>query len=1103
MYSRLSKIFAVISILVFGFTAIPVVADTNVRGFIRTDTTWTKAKSPYIMVGGVIVQGNVTLTIEPDVTIKVGSGYALEVQGCLIARGTETEGITFTALDAQEPGNWAHIKFMDSSIDAEFDNGNYLSGSILQYCTVEYAGSSGNGAVWAYYASPFIDRCVIRQNAKSGIYLYYSDSVISGNTISQNSVSGGAHSGGVGIYVCFSTATISDNTISQNSASGGSTASGGGGIYVYSSTATISDNTILQNSASGGSSVSGGGGIHVYSGTVTISGNTISQNIFSNSSHSSGGGGICVYSSTVAISGNMISQNSASSNDSGYGGGIRASGTVAISDNTIIDNSTSNRDGAAIYYSGSGSITYNTIRNNKSEVSGDTNALYIAAYPNINYNSITDNQTEFTIYYASSYGSPNLDATNNWWGTTDEMEIGMTIYDYFADPTKAIVDFYPFLTSSPSGLSAPKGLGGMYDSGIKLSWNPNSEGELAGYKIYYDTDSGVPYGGTGANEGDSPIDVGNVTSYTLTGLNAGTKYYIAITAYDSEGSESLFSDEISVTTPPVILESVTPNYGRASGGTPVTLAGAGFQDGATVTFGETEAAVNSVSDREISVTTPPGAPGTVNVAVTNPDSSSATLQNGFMYTQRAYIASPKENNCLRGTVSVIGTASAENGLKSWTLDVAQGAPVSGGWVEICSGTEAVNETEFCQWETPSNANGEHYTIRLRVTDMDDNTEADQVVVIVDNISPNVSVSLASHGAVGNYTKNYTQITISGNTEPNAILERAKLLQQADVTFEDVTDRVQVNADGTITGTLAGFDLSEVTVLKLRVKVKDCASNEGEGTSNTLEVDNEPPTVKILTPAKNSNYCRGTIPISGIAGDTISGVAKVQVDGGSGWFDAAETIQWNVEFYPPAPDIVYTIKARAVDNAGNVADAPENVSVKYITYKPTADITEPHDVAPDGVSCKVKIKGFVDTCSGTTLTWKLEYAPGENASTPTEMIKEGCVPVIGDVLGVWDASNLAEGKYTLFLTANNGSNEHQVKINVKVSECQCILGDVDGDGFVTAHDASLVLQHVVGKITLTPEQQACADVTCNGTISALDAAEILRYSVGIITEFPCQ
>ena len=65
----------------------------------------------------------------------------------------------------------------------------------------------------------------------------------------------------------------------------------------------------------------------------------------------------------------------------------------------------------------------------------------------------------------------------------------------------------------------------------------------------------------------------------------------------------------------------------------------------------------------------------------------------------------------------------------------------------------------------------------------------------------------------------------------------------------------------------------------------------------------------------------------------------------------------------------------------------------------------------------------------------------------------------------------------------------------------LYGDVSDDGNITAYDASLVLQYVVGLIELLPDEQEAADVTGDDTISALDAALILQYTVGLITEFP--
>lgn len=69
-----------------------------------------------------------------------------------------------------------------------------------------------------------------------------------------------------------------------------------------------------------------------------------------------------------------------------------------------------------------------------------------------------------------------------------------------------------------------------------LTWTANTESDLAGYKIYSGTQSGV-YG--------TPISVGTVTSHVLTNLMNGTTYFFTITAYDTAGNESLYSSEQS------------------------------------------------------------------------------------------------------------------------------------------------------------------------------------------------------------------------------------------------------------------------------------------------------------------------------------------------------------------------------------------------------------------------------------------------------------------------------------------------------------------------------------------------------------------------------
>jgi hypothetical protein len=71
---------------------------------------------------------------------------------------------------------------------------------------------------------------------------------------------------------------------------------------------------------------------------------------------------------------------------------------------------------------------------------------------------------------------------------------------------------------------------------ISLTWSANTESDLAGYKVYVGTQSGV-YG--------PPITVGNVTAYQLNNLAKNTTYFVSVTAVDTAGNESLHSAEVS------------------------------------------------------------------------------------------------------------------------------------------------------------------------------------------------------------------------------------------------------------------------------------------------------------------------------------------------------------------------------------------------------------------------------------------------------------------------------------------------------------------------------------------------------------------------------
>jgi hypothetical protein len=136
----------------------------------------------------------------------------------------------------------------------------------------------------------------------------------------------------------------------------------------------------------------------------------------------------------------------------------------------------------------------------------------------------------------------------------------------------------------------------------------------------------VTFDGTAA----TGVTVVNATTITVT-TPAHAPGPVDVTVTNPDTQSGTFIDGYTYIPPPTVT-SVTPTSGPDTGGTAVTITGANFVSGATVTFGGTAATgVTFVSATQIDVTTPAHAAGAVDVTVTNPDTQSGTLTNGYTY----------------------------------------------------------------------------------------------------------------------------------------------------------------------------------------------------------------------------------------------------------------------------------------------------------------------------------------------------------------------------------------------------------------------------------------------------------------------------------------
>ena len=243
-------------------------------------------------------------------------------------------------------------------------------------------------------------------NQQTGSGCIIENSIISTSVIAQNSVKVD-HNTITGSVSGHGSSVISDNNIT------------GGTVSIFDST-VLSNNIITQ---------AGGIGSMLFGGTVLVSVGTNSFPVISNNvikgSHDNGGHGnegIQVVGNT-SIAGNTI-------DGCKIGIQVESTGNAIINKNLF----TNNQDGIDIL--GTSNIQENLLTTN-------TNAIYVSSNDaTISSNNIYENN--YNLVLGFHY---DIDATNNWWGTTDQQAINQTIHDNKNDFNLGTVNFVPFLTA--------------------------------------------------------------------------------------------------------------------------------------------------------------------------------------------------------------------------------------------------------------------------------------------------------------------------------------------------------------------------------------------------------------------------------------------------------------------------------------------------------------------------------------------------------------------------------------------------------------------------------------------------------------------------------
>ena len=140
----------------------------------------------------------------------------------------------------------------------------------------------------------------------------------------------------------------------------------------------------------------------------------------------------------------------------------------------------------------------------------------------------------------------------------------------------------------------------------------------------------VTFGGTGGT-----ILTNTATQITATSPAYATGGTVDVTVTTAGGTSATSSnDQFTYTGAIPVISSISPKSGSVGGGTTVTITGTGFTSAATVKFGTTAGTgVTFVSATQITVTSPAGSAGTVDITVTTAGGTSAISSNDqFTYT---------------------------------------------------------------------------------------------------------------------------------------------------------------------------------------------------------------------------------------------------------------------------------------------------------------------------------------------------------------------------------------------------------------------------------------------------------------------------------------
>lgn len=122
---------------------------------------------------------------------------------------------------------------------------------------------------------------------------------------------------------------------------------------------------------------------------------------------------------------------------------------------------------------------------------------------------------------------------------TVSTEVGLMTYISDVSLSQGTHTLYVQVADAAGNWSDTAEFSTVIDSGsIRLLWDPHVDPAVSGYYVYWGTESGI-YSNVVEIIGADPLP-----EYAVSDLQIGQTYYLAVTAYDDNGLESEYSDEV-------------------------------------------------------------------------------------------------------------------------------------------------------------------------------------------------------------------------------------------------------------------------------------------------------------------------------------------------------------------------------------------------------------------------------------------------------------------------------------------------------------------------------------------------------------------------------